>query len=365
MKVGIITLHSACNPGAMLQAYALQEFLKNKGFYVRIIDYRNTRIEYNYNVKKKLRNEKNTLKNLVYKGFWLINYKSIRNKEKRFKKFMHEKMLLTSKCDNTNIDTLKDAFDIYVSGSDQVWSFKDSIFDKNYFLNFVNNGKKVSYASSTGMDILEHKDEYYNFLKSFSMISVRENFLVQRFEEMFNCFLDVHVDPTLLLGKDAWNQIKDDTKVPSEKYILLYTVQQNQEIISYAKAMRDKTGCQLIKLNEHPKDVFIKCKKIYDFDPCQFISLIENATYVLTDSFHGTIFSILYNVPFVVALSKTNKFINERIVTLLKKLDLESHIYDINNSTQERENPFSLKVKRKIEIEINKTENYVDKWTDK
>ncbi len=221
--------------------------------------------------------------------------------------------------------------DAYIVGSDQVWNPSHiGGFDPAYFLNFAKEGrKKISYAASVGSDYIhpKYKDDIKDSLASYTAISVRERSIQDEVQELTTKPVEVVLDPTMLLEKEDYEEIKVESSI-KEPYILVYMMEKNQQVVSLANTISISLGLPTIQ-RRYTKGLINQLPPFYTADAGEFIGLIEGAECVITNSFHGTVFSILYNKPFVSMLHSDT---GSRTVDLLTELGLESHIlYDISD----------------------------------
>ena len=322
---GVITFHSAYNYGASLQTWALQEALKKLGVKPCVINYhpeiidRLYRPPVNNTIKKKLRYAfKKNYRNIV-KSQW--------EKDRKYKAFFKNNFEMLG--DFKDYESLKAAdlgLDIYITGSDQVWN-SDHIggFDPAYYLEFAPKGSiKLSYAASVGREVIQakYKESIKAALKDYTAISVREESAKPAVSELSDVPVEVVIDPTLLLTRKDYDE---KLKKPVEKkddYILVYMMENNEELIAFANKLSYEIGLPIIQ--RRAKKVFKnELKSFYTDTPDEFISELENARYVLTNSFHGTVFSIIYEKPFVSMLHTST---GSRTIDLLKAFGLEEHI---------------------------------------
>lgn len=304
MKNIVLTFHREVNYGAIFQTVALQTVLKRYGE-TALLD---------FDMKKEL--GKPSLKKIIY---------MVAETKKSFvlQKFLKKHAFLTKKVSNIDdIQRICNTFDNLFVGSDQVWA-KDIVgsYYNIYTLNFPlnKNVRKISYAASIGKDIVDGKDvqELVWSLKDYKSISVRENSAKKVFGEYGLKDVMVTLDPTLLLDSNSWDSFSS-TNNKYSKYIFVYMLEINKDIIKSVKELRDKTNLKVICLNN--KNHFGDNTICIPFcSPNMFLSLIKNADYVITNSFHGTCFSIIYNKKFGVHLH-TTKSVRQR--ELLDKLDL-------------------------------------------
>ena len=308
-KIAIITMNGNNNYGNKLQHYAVQETLKKYGFEVSTLAF------WNYNKYEFL------LKNFVK----ILTKKRYRNFKRFDKRIKYSKSIFYK----NKKYKISDNFDYYVVGSDQVWNSTISSFRTFYLLDFVpENKKKISFSASFGTDYIENKylKAFQDNLQKFNKISVREvagynliNQILGRDD------VEVLVDPTMLLTTDEWNKvIKKPNEYNGEKYILNYFLGDiSNEKNNFINEIAKKYDCKIINLL-NPSDPY------YSSGPSEFLWLEKNATLICTDSFHSTVFSIIYNKPFIVfeRQQKGLKNINSRIDTLLKTFKLENRWYD-------------------------------------
>jgi hypothetical protein len=292
MKLELITMHAIKNYGSALQTYASQELLKKHGFDVTIINY----------VRKDVRDEilvktwagYNIIKRLVILPTF-IRWKKI------FGSFYSHNFKLTDK-----VYTYAEDFenyplnsDIYCTGSDQVWN---SVWNKGIefplYLNFVSNDKyKFALAASFGQNYLSEieVDDTKQFINQYRFISVREESGVDILKNQYHYNKVNHIlDPTLCLDAKEWRKIAPANKIKG-KYILIYNLNRSKEFDEYAKKLSKITKLKLVRFCTR-YDQFLRIgKSVLVPDILDFISLIDNATYVLTDSFHATVFSMNLN----------------------------------------------------------------------
>lgn len=356
-KVGIITFHNAHNYGAVLQTYALQEKLNEMGYNTSIINYKCRQITRQYKPIKYSR--KNPIKSIrmLYNSF--RDYSINKLRYDTFEKFINRKLNLTIPFNN--IKSLKrnyPKFDCYITGSDQVWNMQivGGLSDA-YTLNFGDTKiNRVSYAASIGKSKLEenNKHEYKNKLCKINYFSVREDDAKKELEKIIEKDIEVVLDPTLLLNKNEWDNKIDYIEKVKEKYILAYVVQENEEHKKIVNYLSKQTDLKVIHFNKE-KLYDNELKNEYTANPFEFVNLIRNAEYVVTTSFHATVFSIIYNKKFfVIPHIKTGS----RISNLLSKLKINDRIYnsleEFKNVDYNFETNFQ-KVEERLKIEKEKS----------
>lgn len=329
IKIGIITFHRAINYGALFQTYALQQSLKNEGADVEVIDYRSPGIEHDYRLTWGLYKRK-------IKGWikWFISVPYKIRKKRKFRKYESQVLNLSPRHYNkNNISEVESRFDKIVTGSDQVWNMWISKNETAYFLDFVNDTKKkYSYAVSVGNYKFEEEDTAIALLKDFTVRSLREESDQAYIEELIHDECQINVDPTLLFsGKDWEKEISVNSKMKMP-YIFLYTVHPQRNLVEYAKCLSEKTGYPIYYLHNRENMSLLKLKGVHAMFSCspeEFLGFIHNAEYVMTNSFHGTVFSILFEKQFLSEVVTIQGF-NNRVFNLLHSLGLERRILENN-----------------------------------
>lgn len=308
-KIGIITIHSDLNYGAFLQAFALTTFLNNNSYYTRIIDYR--KIPNSPRIYK-------FPKNIIYKIYNLPRLF-------RYRRFIAP--LLSNKRYNSleELQSFNEEFDILISGSDQIWNPVCGGLNRinpAYFLAFASKDKfkKISYGSSVGSYIYDEneKKQVRKWLNEYSHISTRESSGAIQLESIINKPVKVVLDPTLLLNKDGWLQYASSVKIKS-KYVLVYYIDELDEVVSYARIIADKFGLKVALITNMAKRHSKVDINIPHCGPAQFLWLFANATYIVTNSFHGTAFAVNFNKDFVSVIKRNSP---QRAQTLLKNVGL-------------------------------------------
>ncbi len=351
-KVGVITFHNYDNYGAILQSYALQEKLKEMGHDSEIMDYRCEYIGHPY----RLRNLKNKgIFNYIYGVVGHICYLPRRRKCNKFRK----NMTYSAKATRKDMSAVQDKYDIYISGSDQVWDHKLTNFDKSYFLDFVGEDKKLcSYEASIGENLPpeELREEYTVLLNRFDDIIVREDYGADVVEQLTGKRPAVAVDPTLLLTREEWNEILVEPN-RKDKYILVYQLGINKEIVDFVRRLKKKTGLKVVYI-PFPLVGAMSCSMKVALGPSEWIGLFKNAEYVVTDSFHGAVFSLLFNRKFFAMVDGHHT--NKRVKQLLNRIQLtertmetvtEEHLLDDIDFTYANE---QLEIMRQESLELLK-----------
>lgn len=334
-KVGIVSCYFKNNYGSMLQAYATKKILDNNNIPNETIN-----IDNNIDFKKGKRK---------YYASQLFNFKFIKSKfgmiklkldkkivkdlgknisirDSKYKEFRKEFNLSISCPDYKSLSEMADVkYSDVIVGSDQLWLPVNVVSDY-YTLNWVSdNINKISYSTSFGISKIPDKyaDEYKKFLSRINYLSVREESGKKICDE-YGISSKVVCDPTILLTKEEWEQEAVQERIIQDKYILCYFLGSNIVHRKFAEKLKEKTGYKIVSLNH--ADEYVKYSDTfaditpYDIGPREWINLIKNAEYVCTDSFHGTVFSLLFNKTFFDfrRYSESNKMsTNSRIDSLL------------------------------------------------
>lgn len=348
MVIKTLTCHNVYNYGASLQAFALQEHLKQMGHQVEIIDYLPPYMDKAYRIRFDLYNVSKSSKYYKYveimpflnylfvmKNFiqHLIKMYRQRNRKKAFDFFTKNKLQLT----NQRYRSYEELFnanlsaDVFVVGSDQVWNpLYNNGRDSSFFLEFVpENKKKISYAASFGVSQLQPDDSknISKWLKAFSWISVRESTGVKLLRDM-NIRADHVIDPVFLLTQDKWRHLCDEAEgdYPSD-YILVYNLGVvSDEIKHCATTLASNKGLKIIAVEDSKEIKYADCS-FNDCGPTEFVKLISNASYVVTNSFHATAFSLIFNKEFFVYIKNTT---SSRISDVLSMVKLSGRMNTTN-----------------------------------
>ncbi|MBQ6366377.1 MAG: polysaccharide pyruvyl transferase family protein [Oscillospiraceae bacterium] len=329
MRIAVITFHNTSNFGATLQCVALSCYLKEMGHQVEVINYLPPYIRDKKSIIKELKKikyadnkPKATVKGMAY----LLHAREIGCKNRRFEKFIQKNLNLSHPY-FTYSSLIDDppAADLYLCGSDQIWnpSLTGGDFDEAFFLRFA-KGKKASYGASLGeLNIDDHRDRLAALTEDFSAISVRENSARKKLESALNRRVETVLDCTLLIGKEAYSVMESREHNRPEPYLLLYNIQNSAVSVALAKRISKEKGLRIIDISPN---FFVKipgAKNMKDIGPDVFLSLFHNASYVVTNSFHGTVFSIIYEKQFITIPHSKRA---SRMLDLLEILGLKDRI---------------------------------------
>jgi hypothetical protein len=328
VKIGIVTWHYNPNYGGLLQAYALQEIIKKLGYNPEFVNYRP---------------DMNTLKKRIVRklkdAYMVFNRPAIHTSRKMKYKFIEEKLnigKLYYSYDDLS-DEADNVYDVGVCGSDQIWSNNTGIVNPFYYLTFLEERKRISYAPSIGYDKIQDniRDEFRKCVNRIKFLSIREEQGAEIIKSITGRDAIVVLDPSLLLNNAEWlEEIKDKKCIsPDEKYILLYILGDSKEHVRYAQQLSKNLGYKLIAIET--KYCKIKDLEVVYGDPLDFVELVNNASYILTDSFHGVAFSINLEKQFAVFKRfKDDDLIsqNSRIYNILIKTNLKDRLISADES---------------------------------
>ena len=307
MNVKVITRHSPSNYGSLLQAIATVQIVEKLGHKCEIIDYQRSDERGLKGVLTQLGCKKgfgNPLKKLAYIA---VRYPIEKYAQIRFDRMRKKYLNMTSRC-SSHQDLEKLSADAFMTGSDQVWGpMMNGKYDSAYFLQFVGNrARKLAYSASFGKTKFNESTiaDYKRMLSEYDKIAVRENSAVTLLHDwgLHNCIGQV-LDPTLLLGKEEWKHLMvkdtDCNKYAGKKYILVYQIHNDPKLSEYAKRLASQVGYELLRVNPYFHQRIRGGKFICCPDLGEFLALIDNASCIVTDSFHGTCFSINFGKRFI------------------------------------------------------------------
>ncbi len=329
MKIATITFHRAQNFGSALQSYALQRFVTQCGercqnpVHYQIIDLAPAVQREIYSSYQFSLNPKRLVKNVLN----FIYSKALKARCRKFDAFLREELTLTSPFANGDEArvALQDV-DCFISGSDQIWNVRARDFSDFYYLDFVRGARKASYAASFGplrIDWRQYRAPHYTaLLNDYSAISVREQGSADNVQQLTGKTPEIHVDPTLLLDVEEWRKVQSDANYQDGRYILLYCLEPTAAQLNMAGALSRRTGLPIVALRYNNKyDMLNPFVKRYDAGPKDFLAYIDHAAMVVTSSFHGTAFSLIYRKPFC-ALDGMG---DARISNILREAGLTHH----------------------------------------
>lgn len=330
-KVGIITFHNSYNCGSMLESFAIHHYLLKRGVENEIIHFSTPGQKRLYDIYERNHNVKDIVKNMIL----FPHRKRLKYNNQCYRKFQEENFKMTKEYSSRS-ELSDDDYSVVVAGSDQIWNTTIIDFDDAYFLPWVKKARKVAYAPSFGArNILKYAkdpEKYKRYLDDFDALSIRENNGKKWIKDLTGKEVEVLLDPTLLLERKDYDLILDqEYKVP-EKYIFFYCPDFNKDICRFVKQVAEKY--QLPVITWSSKKYYIHRIQRYGFllaeyeSPAVYLTLIKNASLVFTTSFHGTIFSSIYQKKFFTIRNGDMFLEDDRVATLLNSLGLEDRFID-------------------------------------
>lgn len=333
-RVGILTFHKSINYGSILQAWALQQYLNSVGYLVEIIDYEPDAYGLLYATFIKRYNWSDIKQNI--KRIPII--REIKKQAQMFENFRVKNMKLSSiqYTANSNLELLTERYDCIVCGSDQIWNIWADDCDSAFFLPISHRIKKIAYAVSinnTDFSELRYKNNLRTWIEDFDKISIREISGAKKLERYLDGKrkIDIALDPTLLHEKEKFSSITSE-RIICCPYIFMYYAWYNKQIAEAGSILAERLGLPVYTgfMNKDTKKIIELHKKgirsvLKYTSPENFLSLIANAEYTITDSFHGTAFSLIMEKPFIcINYRNSDKQLknDERISAILDRLGL-------------------------------------------
>ena len=353
LRYGIITYHFANNYGAMLQCYALKTAIQNLGHDAIVINYISDKQLDNNAVYRKRQGVKGIIKNLL-----LIPFNKGRKKRLlSFNNFRKEYLECTGYRIN-NKSTLENyiengGFDAIISGSDQVWNPNVFDFDDAFFFPFYVPVRKIGYAVSLGTASESQLRTYKKWIDDFDVITVREPKSALIINQVTSKTITSVVDPVLLLPQSSWKEL-----VPCHKTnkLLCYFVREEglQGKIQRAKELAYQLNLEVEIVNLRITKQNFSEKILFDLSPIDFLTELSNAEYVYTDSFHGTVFSLIYERNFTTVVSNSESGDNRKR-DILNMVGLTNRIRNIDVSSDVLESIDYKLVNKKMMVIRNRS----------
>lgn len=378
MKIGIVTFVKCDNYGAELQAYALQWKLNQLGYDAELIDLQKIEKDLASNASSILPAIKNRFKVYGWKAPFEIGKlvvdvlqrklaakKNESNAEEKHKLFLDffDKFIRHSNRYYT-IEEIRQAtdlpYDVYIAGSDQIWNYMHNDNLDVYFLEFAKEfgARRISYAASISAASIpaKYQDEYRNLLKNIQYLSVRELHGAKLIKELTGRDVEVVLDPTLLVTSEEWQNNVAKNPLSGEKYVLVYTLSGSKYIQELCDNIAGRLGCKVVNMKiNFRKDDSGKMTDLFDLGPQEWVGLISGASYVVTDSFHGTAFSINFNKPFTTLVNPVSNM-NSRVLSILKIMGLEDRIiYDDG----------TRKMPKELYVDYTEVNKRMEEWRQK
>lgn len=314
MKAGILTFHRADNYGAVLQATALQLYIQKELCPCEMIDFYP-----NNAIPKKPR----ALRKAAHRVLMFLRSDVSRKtllRETRFERFRAEHYKLSAKAYYGDGDILPNPpdYDVYISGSDQILNTELTGNSKAFYLDFETGMRKISYASSFGRSALPESEESLirRTLPRFERFSIRESDGADTVERLTGMRPITVADPVLLFGRESWEGFAKLPKGLPPKYVFAYSMESSSVLEAAAEALSKSEGLPIISIRGGGKGCRVPGAEIRDCGPSEFLGVLSRAEYVVTNSFHGAVFAMIFGRKLIsVAHGKRNS----RLETLLRE----------------------------------------------
>lgn len=336
MNTATITLHTAHNNGSFLQAYALQKIINKMGHSNSIINFV-PRAQYSLyqNIIFKELSAKGIIKGILN----VPNYSALKKRKDRFNGAL-DSLKLTSKFDNEDdFFSISEKFDCLIAGSDQIWNNASMPDFSNLYLLPVNK-YKISYAPSFGKSLKDQfGSEILNQINQFDYLSVREQSVQQVLGDLLpSREVKVVLDPTFLLDKEEYEELSKNANCKyNGDYIFFYCIKATNDVLKAVKEISKILNMPVVTVftgvNTYKCQAFGQ-KVDFSAGPSEFLHYVQNAKYVISNSFHGVVFSIIYNKTFFrIADNEDGKIkIDERLDSILNMLGLSVQNVITNSS---------------------------------
>lgn len=313
-KIAIMTWYNHENCGGNLQAYALSKFLTDRNYSLTFINVSERGNKYIYFLKRII---KYMLALLGVSRYGFTKFQ-MNNFSETFPYYSYE------------LSILDDKYDYFICGSDQIWA--PNVFRDYYYLNFITTkDKKIAYAPSIGLNEIPLclEDKYRNLIKQFKAVSVRE-YTGKKLLEKIGVEAKVVLDPTFLIKREQYEELIGDVCC-KRKYIFCYFLNEKNNYKNAVLEMAKRYNLDIIMYSKKADDALYSQKYIKYINPKLFLEMISGAEHVFTDSYHGTIFSIIFRREFthLLRFEATDRICqNSRVYDLLNMLGLEERIYN-------------------------------------
>lgn len=310
MKIGILTFTDGTNYGQRLQNYALQELLASYGNDVYTI-----KQEHHYSIKHRVKVAINSVAHIKQAVKENKRKNAFERFNNRYIKFYNHLL------PENGSGNLAEEFDLFIAGSDQIWNPNSPFVNSNMFMQFAPKQKRATYAASFSVDEIPNskREEFSQWISEIDYVSVRELQAVKLVEKLTGKKPVLSLDPTLLLDNQKWENIVEKAEstieLPDSYIISLFL---GNDYFNEEKEIAKQTGLSLMQFKDFETAA-----------PDEFLKIIKNASLILTDSYHVTIFSMLFRKPFIIFQRKSKGVsMNSRFETLDYYFHLENRFYE-------------------------------------
>ncbi len=387
MKTATVTWITYHNYGTLLQAYALQKKIEQFGHENVILsdhkilaDYRSKRQKAGMHMpaiphKRNIRDIGVRLTDMALHPLQIRRFMLSKIKKEKYGYPYRESLRLCECFKDTELHIIKNVdpeelsglngkFDTFIAGSDQIWSAFDDIFNPYYYLDFV-TGRKISYAPSLGTDqitktILEQIKE---LLLPYEAISVREKISAERLSVLTGRNVEWVADPVLLHDSQFWSMLTEGIAFPQKKYLLCYFLEDKPWYFEYASKIARHLQLKIVLIPNLWE--FLRREYVLEsgVGPMEFVSLIQHAEYVLTDSYHGSLFSLIFQRDFQYLLrfsDNDSHSQNIRVQSLFNYLEISDRIINRRNTAYSSCRMNYTSINKKIESFRRESEYYLE-----
>jgi hypothetical protein len=329
-RIGIINHWMVNNYGALLLAYAIERAVVKLGWQVESVTYLPDEIRkpWKLSIVPKI----GCFTYILRLGYFLV---FILPRQKSFSRIRAKMNTSKRKYTDNTIGEIVDKYDKFVIGGDQLWNTAKNSFNEANFLPFVSEKRqKVVYAASVAQPDVrpEILNRFKTLVEGFGYITSREDQTRLLIEKYTSCQAPRVADPAFLLSDDEWIALEDKDKNLHNDFIFVYQVQSDIELIDFVKQLASEKKLEVIYC-PFPLKKQISCKRRPYISPERWLWYVRNAKYVVTDAFHGTLFSILHNTQFYAQISSYGRDTSSRIDNILKVFSLEDRLL-INGQRQ-------------------------------
>ncbi len=362
LKISTITCHNVYNYGATLQEYALLHFLQSLGYDAQTINYKPPYLSGHFDL---WRISNPSLNFFPVKYLYLLlklpgRFINLKRK-KRFDIFEQKYIRTTNQQYHSNEEIKKNLpiSDVYICGSDQIWNpvFSNGK-DPAFYLDFVpDNKKKLSYAASIATNQIPDnlKDFVKEKVERLDAISVRETSAVTILNQLGIENISQVMDPVFLLDKNEWEKLTDQNQQFDEPYLLIYDADKNPNIKYLAQKLAQKYHWNIYTLSQ---GINYADKSFYHYGPEIFLSLIKNAKFIISNSFHAVAFSMIFQKQFVVFDRKEN--INNRMRDIVNLLDLDNIMLFYDEKREDINFKIDyIEISKKLDFYIEKSKTFL------
>lgn len=327
-RIAQLTFHASHNYGSVLQAYALSRQLQLMGYDTEFINLRPTAQRDAYKI---------ITGRGMHRAFHYLLYPALRKRYINFERFITSVLPISEKEYNSTEEMIGEKFDYdaFVCGGDQIFNPACQDFVTAYYLQFLpedDSRRKIAYSPSFGKTEFDGatKADISRWIKRFDYVSVREQRGAELLESISDKKVTVVCDPVILLDKSEWEKLAVVPKV-KKPYILVYFLENNHGHRDQIEYLRKTLNYDVVVLNEYIRDFVKPYRKAYSASPEEFVGLFMNASFIYTNSFHGTAFATIFEKPFISAIAvdqinaKNNN--DSRKIDYLQKIGMENRLY--------------------------------------